>query len=216
LGKAVPRWQLRDPGGTTSLQVIFMAANNHNPRSAMLAAEIAGIRKNWFWFLIFGILQVVAGIIAAGFIFSETLATAVTLGVLLLIAGGIQLAAAILAHKWDGFFLFLLLAFLYGLAGLMAVQYSLIGTHGLRIFLAVLFFLVGLYRCAVALVDRVPSWVWLLFNGLVTVGLGLAIWRQWPASGLWALGALVGIELIANGVTWSILALAHRSTEGQS
>ena len=37
--------------------------------------------------------------------------------------------------------------------------------------------------------------------------LGAAFWRQWPESGLWVLGMLVGIEIIVNGVTWSVLAV---------
>jgi uncharacterized membrane protein HdeD (DUF308 family) len=76
--------------------------------------------------------------------------------------------------------------------------------------LAALFLVVGLFRIAVALVDHVPSWGWLLFNGVVTVLLGLAIWRQWPESGLWVVSMLVGIELIVNGVTWSVLAVGVR------
>ena len=79
--------------------------------------------------------------------------------------------------------------------------------------LAVLFLVVGLFRIAVALIDQLPSWGWLLFNGIVTVLLGLAIWRQWPASGLWVVGMLVGIELIVNGVTWSVLAVGVRTRQ---
>jgi len=135
----------------------------------------------------------------------------VTLGVLLLIAGGAQMAAALLAREWDGFFLFLLLGFLYGVAGFLTLQHPLLAAEGLTLMLAALFLLVGLFRIAVALVDHLPSWGWILFNGVVTVLLGLAIWRQWPESGLWVLGMLVGIELIVNGVTWSVLAVGVRN-----
>jgi uncharacterized membrane protein HdeD (DUF308 family) len=50
-----------------------------------------------------------------------------------------------------------------------------------------------------------------LCNGIVTVLLGIAIWQQWPASGLWVLGTFVGIDLIVNGVTWSVLAVGVRN-----
>jgi uncharacterized membrane protein HdeD (DUF308 family) len=139
----------------------------------------------------------------------------VTLGVLLLIAGGAQMAAALLARDWDGFLLFLLLAILYVVAGVLTLQNRLLAAEGLTLMLAALFLVVGLFRIAVALVDHVPSWGWLLFNGVVTVLLGLAIWQQWPESGLWVVGMLVGIELIVNGVTWSVLAVGARKGSPQ-
>jgi len=187
-----------------------MPANARNRAAVVLTVEAAGIRRNWGWFLALGIVQIIAGSLAVGFVFSATLASVVTLGVLLLIAGGAQTAAAVLARDWDGFFLFLLLGFLYGVAGLLTLQHPLLAAEGLTLMLAALFLLVGLFRIAVALVYHLPSWGWVLFNGVVTVLLGLAIWRQWPESGLWVLGMLVGIELIVNGVTWSVLAVGVR------
>jgi uncharacterized membrane protein HdeD (DUF308 family) len=176
----------------------------------MSAEEVTGIRKNWGWFLALGIVQIIVGALAVGFAFSATLSSVVTLGVLLLIAAGAQMVTALLARDWDGFFLFLLLAFVYGVAGFLTLQHPLLAAEGLTLMLAALFLVVGLFRIAVALVDHVPSWGWLLFHGVVTVLLGLAIWRQWPESGLWVVSMLVGIELIVNGVTWSVLAVGVR------
>jgi uncharacterized membrane protein HdeD (DUF308 family) len=187
-----------------------MTADAQNRADVSSMAEVTGIAKNWGWFLALGIVQIIAGIYGVGFVLSATLASVVTLGVLLLIAGCAQAAVALLARDWDGFHLFLLLAFLYGVAGFLTLEHPLSAAEGLPIMLAALFLLVGLFRIAVALVDRLPSWGWLLFNGVVTALLGLAIWRQWPKPGLWALGMLVGIEFIVNGATWSVLAVAHR------
>jgi uncharacterized membrane protein HdeD (DUF308 family) len=69
-----------------------------------------------------GIVQIIVGALAVGFAFSATLSSVVTLGVLLLIAAGAQMAAALLARDWDGFFLFLLLAFVYGVAGFLTLN----------------------------------------------------------------------------------------------
>jgi uncharacterized membrane protein HdeD (DUF308 family) len=41
------------------------------------------------------------------------------------------------------------------------------------------------------------------------------IWRQWPASGVWVLGTFVGIDLIVNGMNWSIVAIAIRNGAAQ-
>lgn len=59
----------------------------------------------------------------------------------------------------------------------------------------------------VSLVERFPSWGLVLCNGIVTLLLGIAILQERPASGLWVLGMFVGIDLMMNGVTWSILAV---------
>ena len=187
-----------------------MSLRVHTDATVVMALDAADLRKHRGWFLALGIVQIISGSLAVGFAFSATLASVVTLGVLLLIAAGAQTAAAILARDWDGFFLFLLLGFLYGVAGFLTLQNPLLAAEGLTLMLAALFLVVGLFRIAIALIDHVPSWGWLLFNGVVTLLLGVAIWRQWPECGLWAVGMLVGIELIVNGVTWSVLALGVR------
>jgi uncharacterized membrane protein HdeD (DUF308 family) len=59
--------------------------------------------------------------------------------------------------------------------------------------------------------ERFPSGGWVLCNGIVTILLGIAIVQQWPESGLWVLGMFVGIDLIVNGATWSVLAVGVRN-----
>src|SRR5208282_2758695 len=41
---------------------------------------------------------------------------------------------------------------------------------------------------------------WVLFDGIITLLLGLMIYMQWPASSAWAIGTLVGISMIFSGV----------------
>jgi uncharacterized membrane protein HdeD (DUF308 family) len=51
---------------------------------------------------------------------------------------------------------------------------------------------------------------WLLFEGIITLILGLMIWRHWPSGSLWVIGTLVGINMILTGTTRLMLALAAR------
>jgi uncharacterized membrane protein HdeD (DUF308 family) len=183
-----------------------------NERIAGMLTEAANsIRKNWGWFLALGIVQIVVGMMAVGFAFSATLASVATLAILLLIAAGAQTAAAIWARDWSGFFLFLLVGVLYAVAGFLTLQHPLLAAEGLTLMLAAAFLVGGVFRIIVALSERFPAWGWVLCNGIVTVLLGIAIWRQWPESGLWVLGMFVGIDLIVNGVTWSVLAVGVRN-----
>jgi uncharacterized membrane protein HdeD (DUF308 family) len=49
------------------------------------------------------------------------------------------------------------------------------------------------------------GWVWTLVSGIVSLLLGMLIWSQWPLSGVWAVGLLVGINILFSG--WSLIAL---------
>jgi uncharacterized membrane protein HdeD (DUF308 family) len=184
-------------------------AEARNQATDAATPEATGIRKNWGWFFTLGFVQILIGMIAVGFSIAN-LASSSTLGVLLLIAGTAQLVAALLARHWDAFYLFLLLALLYGVAGFLMLENALIARDGMTLMLAALFLLVGLFRIVVSLVDNLPFWRWVLFNGVVAALVGLAMWRHWPASGYWVVNILVGIELVANGVTWSALAVGLR------
>jgi uncharacterized membrane protein HdeD (DUF308 family) len=181
----------------------------------VLTEEANRVRKNWGWFLALGIVQIVVGMLAVSFAFSATLASVVTLGILLLIAAGAQMAAAIWAWDWRGFFLFLLLAILYAVTGFLMLQQPLLAAEGLTLMLAAAFLVGGMFRIVIALVERFPSWGWVLCNGIITVLLGLLIWQQWPESGLWVLGVFVGIDFIVNGVIWLVLAVGVRNGVAQ-
>jgi uncharacterized membrane protein HdeD (DUF308 family) len=138
----------------------------------VLTEEANRVRKNWGWFLALGIVQIVVGMLAVSFAFSATLASVVTLGILLLIAAGAQMAAAIWAWDWRGFFLFLLLAILYAVTGFLMLQQPLLAAEGLTLMLAAAFLVGGMFRIVIALVERFPSWGWVLCNGIITVLLG--------------------------------------------
>ena len=187
-----------------------MTAIGQNRTTGLLTEAASQVRQFWGWFLFLGILQILAGIVAVSFAFSATLVSVVTLGVVLLVAAGGQIAASVLARDWGGFLLFLLLGLLYTVAGVMMIRQPLLAAEGLTLMLAATFLVGGVFRVIVALVERFPSRGWVLFNGIVTFILGILIWQQWPGSGLWVLGMFVGIDLIMNGVTWSVLAVGTR------
>jgi uncharacterized membrane protein HdeD (DUF308 family) len=194
-----------DLGGGSTL-----GANEENGDGIPRRAEAAGIRKYWGCFLVLGIVQIITGAFAVGLAFRAIFDSLAVLGVVLLIAGGAQIAAALLAREWDGFYLFVLLGIVYGVTGCLALRHPLIAAEALPLMLATLFLLVGLFRITVALVDHLPLRAWVLFNGAITVLLGLVIWRQSPASASWLVAILVGMELIVNGATWSAMAAGMR------
>ena len=69
----------------------------------------------------------------------------------------------------------------------------------------------GIFRIILALTERFHGRGWVLLNGVVSVLLGVFIWRGWPWSGPVVIGVFVGIELIFNGLHWLMVGLAARS-----
>jgi short repeat uncharacterized protein DUF308 len=89
-----------------------------------------------------------------------------------------------------------------------------LGFASLTLVLASLFLVEGISD--IALLFRVrpthgSSWV--LIDGIVTLGLGLMIYLQWPSSSAWAIGTLVGVSMIMSGVTRVMVSLAVRRAE---
>ena len=88
--------------------------------------------------------------------------------------------------------------------GVIMLFRPVIGLAAMTLVLAVYFLFDGITRVVMAFkVKPVQGWGWMLFNGIVTLLLGFLIWRQWPVSGTWAIGTLVGIHLVFDG--WGMI-----------
>ena len=80
------------------------------------------------------------------------------------------------------------------------------GLATLTLFLAGYFIASGVVQVVGALGARPEQgWGWLLFGGIISFMLGVMIWRQFPISGVWALGTLVGVQLMMSG--WTLIAV---------
>lgn len=78
--------------------------------------------------------------------------------------------------------------------------------------LLMIFFLVhGLYKLSSAIRYRnLRGWFWMLLSGLLSLVFVYLLWKQWPLSGAWAIGVLVGLDLLITGFCMIILAGAAR------
>ncbi len=96
--------------------------------------------------------------------------------------------------------LVLLIGLLTAITGGFMLTQPLEGLGALTLFLAAYFMVTGFLELIAAMQIRpTQGWGWLLFNGVVTLALGLIIWRQFPVSGVWAVGLLFGIKLMMSG-----------------
>ena len=95
---------------------------------------------------------------------------------------------------------------LYVVAGWMMVTNPQESAVLLTLVIAMFLVFEGVFRIVASLAARYPHWGWVLFNGVISLILGISIWQRWPYSGLWVIGLFVGIEMLFNG--WSLVMLA--------
>ena len=172
------------------------------------------LEKGWGWLLGVGVLLSVLGLVLIAAPALGAVAVDLLIGWFLIIGGVAQLWHASMEKAWSGFLLELLTGALYVAVGLLLIIYPVAGAQALTLFLAAFLLIEGLVRSAMALRLRPGhGWGWLLFSGIVTVVLGILIWLQWPESGVWALGLLVGINLLFTGWSLTMIAVALRAHE---
>jgi len=153
-----------------------------------------------------GILLIVLGTLGIVFPFLTTIAAKIFLGWLFLIGGMVQIVHAFSTRGWSEFFLDLLMGVLFLIGGGWLAFFPLTGIITLTIFLAAMFVVQGIIEIAMALRMRPhEGWIWMLLAGIVALAAGLLILAQLPSSATWAIGLLVGINLIMTG--WAYLLL---------
>ncbi len=167
------------------------------------------VRRHPGWFIAVGTLMIVLGLAAIAFPFTASLAVALTVGMVLVIAGVAQLVHAVSMPRWRGFFIILLGALLALAVGILVLFYPVSGMLSLTLLVATFLLVGGVLKIALGFRLRPDlNWKWLLFAGSLAVVLGLVILSQWPFAAGWVLGVLVGVDLISSG--WWMLAIAAR------
>jgi uncharacterized membrane protein HdeD (DUF308 family) len=97
--------------------------------------------------------------------------------------------------------------------GLVLLFRPIAGVLTLTLALVVFFVLEGISAILLAIEHRrhLSSWGWILFSGLVDLLLAFLIWDGWPSSAGWAIGLLVGINMVFVGLSLIMTALAART-----
>jgi uncharacterized membrane protein HdeD (DUF308 family) len=166
--------------------------------------------RNWGWFLAFGIVLMVLGVAAIVRSVTSTVVSMVFFGWLMIVASIVDLVSAFMVGNWEGFFVHLLLAILFGITGVIFVTNPGISAEVATLLMSMLFLIAGLYQLVVALWTHLPGYGWHVVDGVLAMVLGALLLAQWPISGLYAIGLFVGIGLIFYGWAWVALALNLR------
>jgi uncharacterized membrane protein HdeD (DUF308 family) len=166
---------------------------------------LEGVKQNSGLVIMLGVILLIFGTLAIFSPLVAGLSIAITVGVLLILGGISQLFFAFKAGSFGkGIWLFILgaLTVIIGIAMISQPQAAL---ATLTLFLAAYFIVEGIFEIIGAFqVKPIKGWGWTLFSGILSLILGIMIWSQFPLSGAWAIGVLVGIKLIFSG--WMLIA----------
>src|SRR5204862_4566147 len=160
--------------------------------------------------MVWGILMLICGFLATPLPLASGLGVAIVIGWLLLISGVWHLLFGFRSGSGIGGFLWqLLLAIVYGAAGLMILLYPLAGLAWLTLVLATFLLIEAALEFVLYFnIRRRVNAGWVLLDGIITLLLGILIWARWPFSSVWALGTLIGVSLILSGISRLMLSYA--------
>jgi uncharacterized membrane protein HdeD (DUF308 family) len=187
---------------------------NNQDLSKLQSAMSATVRAHWKAFLIEGILLTILGLAAMIVPPLASLAVTIFLGWMFLISGIAGLALTFWARGMPGFWWSLLSAVLAIGAGVILLAQPVEGTLTLTVVVGVYFLAEGVATIMYALEHRRElsgRWSWLLIAGIVDIVLAGIIISGLPGTALWAIGLLVGINLLFGGTTLIGMALAARA-----
>ena len=174
----------------------------------------AAVREHWKAFLIEGILLVILGLAAMILPPLASLAVTIFLGWMFLISGIAGLALTFWARAMPGFWWSLFSAVLAIVAGIVLLAQPVQGTLTLTIVVGAYFLAEGVVTIMYALEHRKElseRWGWLLTAGIMDILVAGIIIAGLPGSASWALGVLVGINMLFGGATLIGMALAARN-----
>jgi uncharacterized membrane protein HdeD (DUF308 family) len=188
-----------------------MSTDIERPLALELRHGLSALRGNWFWFVLLGVSLVVLGTVAIGSVAITSLATALVIGILILLGGVAETLGVFWCRCWSGFFLHLLSGVLSIVVGILFLRAPVGALLALTLLVATFLMVGGVFKIVTALSYRFAAWGWPLASGIIDVILGLLIWQEWPASALWVIGLFVGINLIFRGFDWIGLGLTLRA-----
>lgn len=173
----------------------------------MSAAKISSRMK------LFGVLAIVFGILAIASPWVAGQSVMWLVGVLVMAVGVMRMIWAFKAGSLGKGTLVFLIGVLTLLAGIAIIAHPVITASVLTIILAIYFFVDGFSEvmAAFALPSGMDGKGWLIFDGLVTIALGIMIFMGFPVAGTVAIGVFLGIKLLLIGFSMLMLGTAAKA-----
>jgi uncharacterized membrane protein HdeD (DUF308 family) len=190
-----------------------MSVDQPTDVAAIERALESAVREHWVLFLIEGIVLVILGAAAIVVPPLATITFTILIGWLFLISGIVGLVTTLWMRQAPGFWWALLSAFIGIVAGILLLLRPLTGALSLTLLLGAFFIVEGVASIMYAIDHRnqlTGRWGWMLVSGIIDLIIAGIIIAGLPGSAAWALGLLVGINLLFGGAAMIGIALAAR------
>jgi len=169
------------------------------------------VRKVSGWVMAMAVVFIILGVLAIIEPMVAGLAIALLVG-WLLIAGGVAHVVSAFSGGGAGRVIWqILLAVVYLVGGFYFITHPLLALGTLTLYLALILLVEAVVEILTYFQTRALGGSgWQLVNGVVTLLLGLMIWSQFPSSAVWAIGTLIGVNLLMTGISRFMIASAAR------
>jgi uncharacterized membrane protein HdeD (DUF308 family) len=182
-------------------------------------AMVTSLNEHWRLFLAEGIILVILGLAAIIIPPIATLAVELLFGWLFLISGIAGAITTFMMRQAPGFWWSLVSAILAIAVGVVMLLWPLSGVLTLTLLLITFFIIEGAASIMFALEHKRElsgRWGWMLASGIVDLILAAIILAGLPGTAAWALGLLVGINLVFGGTALIGMALHAREVDPRS
>lgn len=169
------------------------------------------LKKASGWSIALGVLMIIAGIIAMFAPWEAGLVITIVVGWSAIFNGIAQIIFGVRTHGGWHVLLEVLLGIIYIIAGVYLLMHPVGGLLALTLILASFLLVYGVFALVLAFqIKPRGGWGWVLFDGIITILLGILIWAHWPFNSDWVVGTLFGISIFMSGVTRLMMSLALR------
>ena len=175
------------------------------------------VKKNAGWLVALGVLTVIAGFLSIGSPMIGGTAVSVLIGIAMVIGGVARTVGVFRAGSFGQGALALIGGIFTFVAGVVLVTRPEVGMASLTLLLGAYLLVDGVSGTFLAFhVRPEKGWGWMLFSAAMGVLLGILLLREWPLSGLWAIGTLVGVNLLFAGFSIISVGSAARGLAGRA
>ncbi|MEH2481832.1 uncharacterized membrane protein HdeD (DUF308 family) [Nitrobacteraceae bacterium AZCC 2146] len=168
--------------------------------------EVLGPPPLWVCTLL-GIIMIAAGIVALGDVVFATMISVKLIGLTAIAAGAFEIGHAFWTKGWGGFLWQIVLGALYVAFGLVLLTQPASGALILTYLLGAFLLASGVIRCVLSFAHWERNGWMMLISGIFGALAGALILFGFPTISLWALGFLLGVDLISHGLAWLLHAL---------
>jgi uncharacterized membrane protein HdeD (DUF308 family) len=188
--------------------------SSNQPNIADIQRAVArSLHEHWVLYLVEGVVLLVLGATAIVIPPLATVAFTIILGWLFLVSGVVGLFTTFWMRSAPGFWWSLISAILGIVVGFLLLAKPLSGAVSLTIVLVAFFIVEGIASIMFALDHRRElsgQWAWMLVSGIIDLVLGAMIFAGLPSTAAWAIGLLVGINMVFGGAALIAMALHAR------